>query len=141
MSKFMNDRQQALFAQIAEELIPTVNDMPGASQAHVPDIWADEALNLRMDLREDFFRGLRVFDATRGGLKNRLAQLQEQDAEAFNAVGVITAGAYFLNPDVRHHIGYPGQQTEGSYVTAETTEYVQKALEPVLKRGSIYRQA
>lgn len=140
MSGFMNNKQQAIFAQIADELIPAAEDMPSASEVHVPTVWAEEVLNLRPDLRDDFFRGLRVFDGARD-LKDGVVRLQAQDPEAFNAIGVVAAGAYFLNPDIRERIGYPGQESRGSYVAGATPEYVQNgALESVLKRGSIFRK-
>ncbi len=139
MSRFLDEKQQTVLAELSDQLIPAVEDMPSASQAHVPDIWADEVLNLRADLREDFFRGVRVYESLRNH-GNALAQLQAQDPAAFNAIGVVSAGGYFLNPEIRRLIGYPGQESR-SYETPEIPEYVKAGmLEAVLKRGPIYRR-
>lgn len=139
MSGFLDERQKVTLADISDQLIPAAHHMPSASQAHVADIWGDEVLNLRPDLREDFYRGLRIYaDVRTDG--NALAQLQAQDSAAFNAIGVVVSGAYFLNPEIRRLIGYPGQESR-SYVTPEIPEYLQSGmLEAVLKRGSTYRR-
>lgn len=139
MSRFLDEKHQNILMELGDQLIPAAENMPSASQAHVPDIWADEVLNLRPDLREDFFRGLRVYEGIRGN-GNALFLLQAKDPAAFNAVGVVAAGAYFLNPEIRRLIGYPGQESR-SYVTSEIPEYVEAGLlDAVLKRGPAYRR-
>lgn len=135
---FMNDQQRATFSRLVDALIPAAEGMPSATEAEVPPTWAEEVLNLRQDLREDFFRALRTVQ--NDDPHQALQALQQTDPEAFNALGVVAAGGYFLNPAIRALIGYPGQESRSSYNPDDSPEYVvQGYLEPVLKRGPLYR--
>lgn len=139
MSEFLTERDQEAFTVIADVLIPGALHMPSASQAEVPTRWADQVLNVRQDLREPFFRALRKLIGKPP--QEAMTSLQRDDVEAFNALGTVAAGAYFLNPEVRKCIGYPGQESRSSYPAEDVPDYVVEGLlEPVLKRGEIYRK-
>jgi hypothetical protein len=137
---FISEQNRELLQPIADQLIPSYNGKPSASQAEVVTRWAEEVLGLRHDLREPFFRALRLLkESASANSRDSLNELQKQDREAFNALGTVLAGGYFLNPDVRGKIGYPGQTTR-DYQAEETPDYVMEGLlEPVIKRGPIYR--
>lgn len=136
---FMNDQQRRTFSRLADVLIPAAEGMPSATEAEVPSEWAEEVLNLRQDLREGFFRALRVTQDIEDPHR-ALVVLQQKDLEAFNALGIVAAGGYLLNPAIRAKIGYPGQESRSSYNPDETPDYIIEGyLEPVFKRGAIYR--
>ena len=42
----------------------------------------------------------------------RSARLEAEEPELFEALTTAVAGGYFLSPDVRDRLGYPGQQAQ-----------------------------
>ena len=57
----------------------------------------------------------------------------------FQSLGLIASGAYYMHPEVRALIGYPGQESL-TYDTAAEPPYVTNgALDEVLARGPVYR--
>lgn len=138
---FLKGANKAILSSVIDALIPSFEAMPSASEAEVVSHWANEVLNIRHDLRESLFRALRVLDKLESNeAKEKLNALQKQDPEAFNALGVVVAGGYFLNPDIREKIGYPGQICRDDYEAEEEMGYVSDGLlAPVLSRGTLYR--
>jgi len=103
----LTDDDRRTYAGIADILIPEAEGMPSASQAGVPDRYLDEALGYRPDLQDAFDQAL---EAGRGlPPADAVELLNSEHIPAFEALGTLTAGAYFLNPDIRQRIGYPGQ--------------------------------
>ncbi|PWA11826.1 hypothetical protein DCC39_09310 [Pueribacillus theae] len=138
---FIKEQYKVMLQSIADELIPPFEEMPSASEAEVVTVWAEEVLNLRHDLRQPFFRALRQLKEKESlGSQDSLAYLQENDAEAFNALGLILSGGYLLNPAIRSKLGYPGQVSRVNYDVEDTPDYMCAGLlDPVIKRGPIYR--
>jgi len=132
----LTDEDRRLFAALADVLIPSAEGMPSASEAAVPERYLDEALGYRPDLET----GLReALDAAQGLAPEAAVELlNRQHIPAFEALGTLTAGAYFLNPDVRQLIGYPGQV---STPPRDDTDTYVDLLEHVMDRGQIYREA
>jgi hypothetical protein len=54
---------------------------------------------------------------------------------AFSVLSEVTAGAYFMNPQVRQSLGYDGQNAR----PIDPRPDYQDLLEAVVRRGSIYR--
>ncbi|MCW2598428.1 MAG: hypothetical protein JWM02_257 [Frankiales bacterium] len=130
----LSDEDRRLYAGLADVLIPNAEGMPSASEADVPIRWIDEALRVRPDLRGSFAKAVEVArDLPAAEAVERLNSLH---VEAFEGLGTLTAGAYFLNPDVRALIGYPGQQP--SPAQDDTDTYLD-LLGAVVDRGPIYR--
>lgn len=127
--------ERLTFAGIADVLIPAAEGMPSASQAEVPDRYLDEALGYRPDLLD----GLREALGAAGDLapEDAVDLLNSEHIPAFEALGTLTAGAYFLNSDIRGLIGYPGQVPTPAKDDLDT--YVD-LLENVMERGQIYRE-
>jgi len=68
-----------------------------------------------------------------------VARLQAEDPFAFDLLCNAVAGAYFLNPEIRQAIGYPGQQAV-PIVPETPPDYEQDGLlASVIARGPIYR--
>lgn len=128
--------ERHIFAALADELIPHAEGMPSASEADVPTLWAEEALRHRPDL----VAPVREAIARAGGAEPRdaLETLNRQHGVLFDALGTITAGAYFMNPQVRALVGYPGQVP--TPLRDDTADYFD-LLEHVMERGEIYRHA
>jgi len=130
----LTDEERQRFASLADVLIPSEEGMPSASEAGVPDRWLTDALGYRPDLEPGLQDALDVS----GDLPPEAAidLLNTAHISAFEALGTLAAGAYFLNPDVRELIGYPGQVP--TLPRDDTDSYID-LLENVVERGQIYR--
>jgi hypothetical protein len=127
--------QRERLASLADVLIPSAEGMPSASEADVPTRWIDDALGYRPDLADGLVAAL---DAA-GDLpaEQAVELLNREHIPAFEALGTLTAGAYFLNPDIKQRIGYPGQVATPAREDLDT--YVD-LLENVVERGQVYRE-
>lgn len=126
--------QMEIYGPLADVLIPESEGMPSATQAEVPTVWINKALEYRPDLLERFLAAL---ETCRGqDPSNALEWLNKNDTSSFDALGVLTSGAYFLNPDIKRKIGYPGQQPVPARDDSDT--YLD-LLSVVAERGPIYR--
>jgi len=130
----LNEEFRSIYSGMADELIPRAEGMPSASDARVPTEWIDRALDYRPDLQDGFLRALNY-----GKNKNPREAIQDlntQDSEAFDCLGVLTSGAYFLNPEVKKLIGYPGQVPSPAN---DDLDAYSGMLAKVLERGPVYR--
>jgi hypothetical protein len=94
-------------ARLADALIPAGVDMPSASDVGVAAGLADWALAARGDLINPLSTALSTdFDDAWA----RLSELRETAGEAYDALVLLVAAAYYHHPDVRARIGYPGQE-------------------------------
>lgn len=130
----LTDDQRNIYAVLADVLIPEAEGMPSASQADVPTKWIDDALGYRPDLEAGLLRAIEL-----GSTMDPVASveaLNARDTEAFDALGVLTSGSYFLNPTVKELIGYPGQVPTPA--TDDVESYIDMLAE-VVDRGPIFR--
>lgn len=130
-----DQNERALFAKLADVLIPAGSGQPSASAAEVQGDWLDQVLLARPDLVVP--------------LKDVLAKAQGQDAAGFVAdlrasgdphfgvLAEIVPAAYFMNPSVQKAIGYSGQGPKAMDPYPDYMEY--GLLESVIKRGPIFR--
>jgi len=132
-----NDRR--IFAGIADVLIPEAEGMPSASAAGIAGEPMDHVLRLRPDLIDDVVRGLRSVGADESGAE-AAERLNRDDPAAMGAIGLVASAAYYMQPEVRRRLGYPGQ-THRPVQPAEEDDYrADGLLQPVIDRGPIYRQ-
>jgi hypothetical protein len=129
--------RRAVLAAVADVLIPSGDGMPSASDAGVAERWLDEVLRLRPDFGAPLAS---VLDRVQGaGAAAAVRQLRLDDPAGFGVLAEVVAGGYFLNPDVRTAIGYPGQQPV-PIVPDQPPDYEQDGLiASVIARGRIYR--
>lgn len=134
----ITDKRRATFAAIADVLIPAVEGMPAASTVEVHGKMLDHVLSLRPDLVENLLRGL---DAAEGQPAQEAANaLNKTDAAALSAIGLAASAGYYMTPQVRALIGYPGQQSRPEVDPDATPEYVANGmLQQVIARGAIFR--
>jgi hypothetical protein len=132
-----DSKRRALVAALADVLIPKGEGMPSASEAGVAGQWLDEVLRLRPDFASPLAA---VLDGVRGNEPAAaVAKLRSEDPAGFGVLAEVVAGGYFLNPDVRKAIGYPGQQAV-PIPPEEPPDYEQDGLiASVIARGRIYR--
>jgi hypothetical protein len=131
----VNDR--ALFGSIADYLIPAYGKMPSATKAGVTGPLLDEILRLRPDLVDAFFRGVSKLNAP--PTAEAVESLHRSDLAAFDAISLVASGAYYMIPEVRTVVGYPGQESL-TYDAYQTPDYLcDGLLERVVMRGPVYR--
>jgi len=129
--------RRAVLAAVADVLIPMGDGMPSASQAGAAGRWLDEVLRLRPDFGPPLAA---VLDGMKGADPvAAVERLRAEDPAGFGVLAEVVAGGYFLNPEVRSSIGYPGQQSV-PIEHEEPPDYEQDGLiASVIARGPIYR--
>jgi len=137
MSAGLDASQQAVLDALADILAPEAEGMPSASQVGIATRLLDQVLNFRPDLREPLMYVLRT--ARDREPKAYLLELERDDPATFLALGLIVAGGYYMSPDVRERIGYPGQDRQ--YFDADAVPPYESAglLDHVRNRGPIWR--
>ena len=128
--------ERAVFAALADMLIPASEGFPSASEAGVAAEGLDEVLLFRPDL----VSGLKkLLTSSRGQPPAEVAaELQKNDPAGFGLLTEIAAGAYFLNPQVLAKLGYTGQQPKP--IDPHPDYLDDGLLQAVLNRGAIYRR-
>ena len=100
----------ARFATIADCMIPSSDDMPSASAVCVDDLLRGKLARYRPDLVAAV--GAILSRQTAQSAEEFVGRLEIEDPAAFQQLFQAVAGAYYLSPEVRNRIGYPGQQAE-----------------------------
>jgi hypothetical protein len=124
---------RAQLRALADELIPAGSGMPSASEAGVADRYLDELLAARPDLARPLEDALeQVADLAPGAA---IARLRDAHPEGWGVLTAIVPGAYFLNPEIRAAIGYPGLEARP---IGEQDDYAD-LLGSVVERGPVFR--
>ncbi|WP_374379624.1 hypothetical protein [Dongia sp.] len=126
-----------VFGQIADLLIPAYKHLPAATTVGVHRALLDDVLTFRPDIVEAFFRGLATIGADT--LSADLNNLYRSDPEAFGAISLAASGGYYMSPEVRTALGYPGQESLTYNPHAVPDYLVDHLLERVSLRGPVYR--
>ena len=138
MSRVVFDAgRRAVLAAVGDVLIPNADGMPSASEAGVAMRWLDEVLRMRSDFGPQLAA---VLDRIKGAdLAAAVERLRAEDPAGFGVLAEVVAGGYFLNPQVRSAIGYPGQQSV-PIEHEEPADYEQDGLiASVIARGPVFR--
>ncbi len=137
MSSKLDDALRRTFLALADALIPEAEGMPAASQVGVGGDILDRILALRPDLREAFVRGLR---AAAGKPAAEAAEaLNRDDPAALGAVGLVASAGYYMSPQVRALIGYPGQESRPADPDSPPEYVTNGMLQQVTNRGPIFK--
>lgn len=127
--------ERATLNRVLDVLIPAAEGMPSAGSVDVAERWIDDALRLRPDLRGQLLACMGAVDAG-PDVAAALRGFAVADPEAFEAVGTLVVGAYYMDDRARAALGYPGQ--EDRRLDDDTEEYFEM-LERVVERGPLYR--
>jgi hypothetical protein len=129
--------QRATLAALADVVIPAGEGMPSASQADVAGQWLDAALAALPEVSAPLLA--LVDEASSEDPAAAIARLKANNPLGFDLLCSVVAGAYFLNPEVRRAIGYPGQERV-PIVPENPPDYEQDGLlASVIARGPVYR--
>lgn len=133
----LSSEQRAAFAAVADLLIPAYKKYPSATSVGVHEKMLDDVLGFRPDLVEAFLRGIAKIDTA--NLSASVNTLYKADPDAFNAISLAASGGYYMTPEVRQVLGYPGQESV-PYDAHEVPDFLMNhRLENVSRRGPIYR--
>jgi hypothetical protein len=127
--------ERNLFAQLADEFVPAGEGFLSASQAGVAQDGLDQVLAVRPELAAPLKE---ILQSGRG--KNHREwkmELQTKDPAGFGVVAEVVAAAYFLHASVREKLAYAGQTPRP--INPHPDHLDDGLLEPVVKRGPIYR--
>jgi hypothetical protein len=130
----ISDDRRAQLGAIADVLIPAGSGMPSASEAGVAGQFLDEVLAARPDLASPLEAAL----ASVEGADDVIAALRA-DAGAWGVITAVVPAAYFLNPDMRAAIGYPGLEARPIDPDAAPDYLEDGLLDSVVARGAVYR--
>lgn len=133
----LSDDLRRTFAALADAMIPG-DDLPRPSAVGVHHEWLDRTLDVRPDLAAPLAALLRA--AAGRDPAAEAARLQREDARGFLVLANAVAGAYYMHPDVKKAIGYPGQTPRYSEEDPAEEDRVRELLRPVVERGPIYRR-
>jgi hypothetical protein len=132
------DLDRERLGALADALIPAGAGMPSATEAGAVGEWLDAVLAARPDLAVP----LGGLAAATAGMEaaEAIAALPTHDPAAWAAFTTAVPAAYFMNPEVRARLGYPGQQAVPIDPDAPPDYLEDGLLESVMARGPVYRR-
>jgi hypothetical protein len=133
----LSDSDRAVFAAIADIIIPAWERMPAASTVGVHTDLLDAVLRARPDLAD----GVRetIEHCRDREPSEAVNSLYREKRAAFDTFTLAVTGGYYMADKVRVLLGYPGQESP-EYDPYETAQYLTDGiLERVTRRGAIYR--
>jgi len=138
----LTDDELVVRLRIADCLIPASGPNPKASDAESYVQYLNLALSARADAFDAVIAAIaKLADVAEADLWAALKSLWSQDKFTFDALSSIVAGAYFMTPQVKELIGYPGQHRDVAGLEEAADELATGILDPVIERGSIYVSA
>ena len=130
---------RARLAALADALVPGVGGMPAPSSVDIGGSLLDAVVRSRPDLLPHLRRALEA-PPDEGDPVGWLEGLRAADPEAGDALATAIVAGYYLHPEVRRLLGYPGQTPRQVSVDALPAYVEEGLLERVYARGPIYRR-
>jgi hypothetical protein len=138
----LTEDEQLTLLRIADTLIPAAGPNPKASDADQFVPYLHLALAARADVFDAVVKAVTQLAAVPDdAMYAELKTMWAQDKFTFDPLSSIIAGAYFMTPQVKELIGYPGQHRDPAGLEDAANELETGILEPVLERGHIYVSA
>ena len=108
----LDTKARQSFEELADLLVPGHDDRPWPSALGLGGKPLDAVLAARADLAAPLPHGIEVGIAASvavEGPQRWMADLMRRDPVSAGAVALAVCGAYYMTPEVRRAIGYPGQ--------------------------------
>jgi hypothetical protein len=138
----LSDTEHTTLMRIADTLIPESGPNPRASDAREFGPYLQLALAARADVFDAVVKAVNdLADVADHDMHDALKKMWANDKFTFDPLSSIIAGAYFMTPQVKGLIGYPGQHRDPAGLEDAANELETGILEPVLDRGYIYVSA
>jgi hypothetical protein len=133
----IDDQMRRRLARLADALIPGGNGLSG-SEAGVAGSLLDEVLTRRPDILLDIANALHVVGDE--DPDEALSGLHETSPRLFDLLTATIVTAYFMHPDVRRGLDHIEGRSASQRSPDEFDDEDRDLLEPVRKRGHIYRR-
>lgn len=134
--------EESTVLRIADTLIPESGPNPKASDARDFVAYLHLALAAWSDVFDAVLKAVNdLADVPVEGMRDALKRLWAEDKVTFDPLSSVIAGAYFMTPQVKELIGYPGQHRDPAGLEDAANELETGILDPVIERGSIYVSA
>jgi hypothetical protein len=138
----LTEVEQESLLRIADTLIPAAGPNPKASDTKDFLPYLQLALAARRDAFDVVIAAVsRLKDVAGADLLTALKAMWADDKNTFDPLSAIVAGAYFMTPEVKELIGYPGQHRDPAGLEDAVNELETGILDPVIERGPIYVSA
>jgi len=121
---------------VADHLFPPTHGMPSVTDVDLAGRLIDQVLRARPDLVEPLIHIVRRPFSSPAVF---LDALRRDDPLAFDTLVTAIAAGYYMAPEARQALGYPGQVAT-EIDRFELPEFLEEGLlDPVIARGPIYR--
>ena len=134
----LDDVLRERLARLADGLIPGVDGMPAPSSLDIGGRQLDVVLTSRPDLAGDLGRALAAAAAVDDAIA-WVETVRAEDPSAYDALVTAVVAGYYLHPEVKRLLGYPGQVPEPIVVDTYPDYADEGLLERMYERGPIYR--
>jgi hypothetical protein len=128
--------RRAVFAAVAEHLIPAAHGMPSAAFV-IDDTRLRFVLTARPDLAAPLLAALRPELGSDPAL--RLGALERDEPDVQGALLLAVVGGYYTDSDVRDRLGYPGQVAKQLYSWQYPAYMAEGLTDKVIARGPVWR--
>ncbi|KWX64517.1 hypothetical protein [Mycobacterium sp. NAZ190054] len=136
----LTEAQRAVLLDAADILVPATDTMPALRAADPAGEWLGRACRARADLVGDLaaiLDGLTAVD----DLENALRAMHSQERARFDVVATFVAGTYYLIPQIRELVGYPGQVRAPAPIDLAADELSDEIFEGAMNYSGSYRPA
>lgn len=137
MSAGLTPAETATLTALADLLVPAAEAMPAASAVGMPGKLLEQVLHARPDWRLPLRAALR--EAEGEDPAAFIAEFSARDPEAMRILGLVIAGGYYLSPEVRLLLSFPGQQRQSYDPDAALDAECEEMLQRVIARGRLWR--
>lgn len=129
-----------LLLGVADVLIPATAAMPSLRTADADGRWLARACLARHDVLPDLVAALDRLGG-RDDLPTALRELRATSRGTFDVVANVVAGAYYLIPEIRTLLGYPGQVRNPAPLDLASDELSDEVFEGAMNYPGTYRRA
>lgn len=130
----VDPERRAVLAGIADAMIPRHERFPSGSDAGIHADGLTATLRARPDLVAPLIAALDSVGTARGAAA---VEVLRTTGGHWDTIQLVVSAGYFLNPEVRHLLRYPGQQRIP--VSAEPLDPEDELIRSVLARGPVFR--
>lgn len=136
----LTEAQHSVLLAAADILVPATATMPSLREADPGAEWLGLACRARADLTEDLAV---ILDELAGvdDLEGALRTMHGQERSRFDIVATFVAGTYYLIPQIRALIGYPGQVRAPAPIDLAADELSDEIFEGAMNYAGSYRPA
>ncbi|KUI29308.1 hypothetical protein [Mycobacterium sp. GA-2829] len=135
----LTDVRKSVLLDIADVLIPGTDEMPSLRDADTSGEWLERTCAARADLLDEL--GAILDELVGADLPSVVVALHGNDRARFDVLATFVAGAYYMVPEVRELIGYPGQVRNAAPLDLAAEELGDDLFERAMNYRGSYRPA